>query len=273
MSSHFEDPSAALDLIFSHRTLKTITPGVLTVSAYPHFYPICYKTTNGKLVGLDVDIMKEFAKLCKIKVKFLERENFDQIWLDPSKNIADISIGGIGMSKKRNRVNTSWTIPYFYVKRTVVYNRKNPIKSFPQGISDIVLGTVGSTGWLDSLQRATELDKNKSKRRKDGQKYVDFMESGTSDEEDVQRLLDGQVQGLMRGSFVGVAIVRKYPKQLAMLPPWNIDPELVTSDGEVFAYPCHVRSGISSLLSAFLTEEIMNKDLKRLIEKYHLQDS
>jgi hypothetical protein len=250
--SEFQHPEKALDIIFSHRTLKTLTPGVLTVSAYPHFFPVCYKKKNGELAGLDVDVMVHFAKVCGLEVQFIERDAWEGIWLDPVQGLSDISIGGIGMSKKRARVNTAWTIPYFYVQRTLVFNLKEPIDSFPAGVSAqrTLLGTPGSTGWIDAQVRlkANKPDLSKS------------LVSGTT----------GQVQGLMRGSFVGRAIVEKYPTKLGMVEPWTIDPSLVTSDGEVFAYPCHVRSGVSVLLSAFLTEEMMNHELEHLIRHYNL---
>ena len=73
----------------------------------------------------------------------------------------------------------------------------------------------------------------------------------------------------MRGSFVGKAIVKKYP-QLGMLDPWKIDPALVSSDGEVFAYPCNVHSRIGVLLSVFLTEEILTKNMLKIVKKYKL---
>jgi hypothetical protein len=38
----------------------------------------------------------------------------------------------------------------------------------------------------------------------------------------------------------------------------------------VFAYPSHVRSGIAVLLSAFLTEAMMNAELSHLVKHYKL---
>lgn len=253
----FKNPELALEKIFHNSVLKTIKPGVLTVSAYANFFPVCYKE-KGVLKGLDVEIMKEFARLCNLKIKFIEKKNFDGIWLDPVKRpkISDVAIGGIGITKKRTRADTEWTIPYFYVNRTLIYNKKDPLISL-KDVDRTVLGTKNSTGWIDAFERLKKL------------KLSHHLKPGTTDENDLKLLLEGKIQGLMRGSFVGKAIVKKYP-QLGMITPWKMDPSLVSSDGEVFAYPCNVRSRVGLLLSVFLTEEIMNHHLVKIIKKYGL---
>jgi hypothetical protein len=82
-------------------------------------------------------------------------------------------------------------------------------------------------------------------------------------------LLRGEVQGLVRGSFVGKSIVKKYPS-LGMVEAWNIEPDLIVKDGEVFSYPCNVKSRIGVLLSVLITEDIMNSELKHLIKRHDL---
>ena len=55
-----------------------------------------------------------------------------------------------------------------------------------------------------------------------------------------------------------------------MVDPWEIDSSLVSSDGEVFAYPCHKNSGVAIILTEFLTVETMKGTVDRLVRKYHL---
>lgn len=63
-----------------------------------------------------------------------------------------------------------------------------------------------------------------------------LLQDSTDDEEDLQLLLSGEIQGLVRGSFVGKAIVERHPSELGMLDPWEILPELrPTQQGEVGA--------------------------------------
>jgi ABC-type amino acid transport substrate-binding protein len=250
------DKSAAiLKKIAQRRDLNTIKEGVLTVSAYSNFYPICYKVGE-QLKGLDFDLMKEFGRMTGLKVIFNEKKKFDGIWLDPVKDKSDIAIGGIGMSKARTTKDTEWTIPYFYVTRTFIYNKNNPIKNL-RGIKNRVRGTVGSTGYIDAKERLTKINKDH------------LLVSGKTDQQDIQDLLDGKIDGLFRGSFVGKSIVKSHP-QLAMIKPWNIDKSLVASDGEVFAYPTNKDSGIAVILSMMLTKDIMNKHLNHLLVRYKL---
>lgn len=254
----FNNPKLALERIFHNSSLKTVEPGVLTVSAYANFYPVCYEK-NGVLKGLDVEIMKEFAKLCKLKVKFIIKEKFDGIWLDPVKKpyLSDVAIGGIGITARRTRTDTEWTIPYFYVNRTFIFNKNNPVRSLKE-INGPVLGTKNSTGWIDAHERLKKL------------KLDHHLQQGTTDANDLKLLLNGEIQGLFRGSFVGKAIIKKMP-QLEMLTPWKMDPSLVSKSGEVFAYPCNIKSRVGLLLSVFLTEEIMSHRLVNIIRKYDLE--
>jgi len=251
-----QNPDTVIKRIGRQRTLNTIKPGVLTVSAYANFFPVCYKEKS-QLKGLDVDLMKEFGKLSGLQVVFIEKEKFDGIWLDPVNGISDVAIGGIGMSKKRTTVQTEFSIPYFYVARTLVYNLRDPVKTL-KGITNTTRATYNSTGFIDAKLRLQKLGLDH------------FLQYGKTDQQDLNDLLSGKIQGLFRGSFVGKSIVKQYP-QLGMIKPWHIDPSLVTSDGEVFAYPTNKDSGIAVILSMMLTKDIMNKHLKHLVDKYDLE--
>jgi ABC-type amino acid transport substrate-binding protein len=173
------------DVYINKRFYDLLKPGHLIVSVYANFYPIAYK--SGKIFkGLDVDIIKLFAKAAGLKIIFEEKQHFDGIWDDPKNNISDVSIGGIGMTPNRMNKNTEWTIPYFHVLRSVVYNKKDPIRKYPQDVHDTVLGTYMSTGWMDSELRAKPLHKDH------------FMHRGTTDQEDIKAVTHGKVQGIMR---------------------------------------------------------------------------
>lgn len=249
----FIDTERVLRHIFSHRRLETVVPGVLTVSCHANFYPVCYKRQNA-IVGLDVDIMRYFCSVVGLRLRLVERKHFDGIWFDPIERRSDVAIGGIGITDARTRSGMSWSIPYFYVHRTLVYRRANPVNESLDRVAGTVRGTVGSTGWLDGQVRLKSAN----------------LQPGKTDEQDIRDLMDGKIRGLLRGSFVGRAIVRKH-KTLAMLKPWSIDSALVASDGEVFAYPTVCASGIGQMLSVFLTEEMFKGELAHLVRKYKLE--
>ncbi len=248
--------SSDVDYIIRHRDLDLVHDGQLTVAAYANFYPVCYKE-KGKIKGLDVDIMQHFCKIAGLKLVLKEVKHWDGLWLQPIKGHSDTSIGGIGISEVRTTKDTEWTIPYFYVQRTLIYNRNDPIKNLNE-ITGIVRGTVGSTGWLDALTRLKSAGMQK------------HLQPGKTDVQDIKDLAEGKIQGLMRGSFVGVAIVKSDPKTFGMVKPWEILPELVSSDGECFAYPCHKDSGLATVLSSFLTKAWMNGSLHKALVDYDL---
>jgi hypothetical protein len=101
-------------------------------------------------------------------------------------------------------------------------------------------------------------------------KRIKYLKPGKKDQQDIKDLLSGNIKGLIRGSFVGRAVVKKY-ERLGMLTPWEIDPSIVTSDGECFAFPCHVQSGLAAMLSTFITICVMNGTLRKLVRKYNLE--
>jgi hypothetical protein len=152
---------------------------------------------------------------------------------------------------------TEWTTPYFYVHRSLLFNLNFPVQQFPQDIHQTVLGTVGSTGWVDAKLRAAKVGKQA------------LVQPGGKDEDDVQRLLKGDIQGVLRGDFVSRAWMVRHPSQLGYIT-WDADPSILPLDGEIFAYPCRKGSGVAMSLSVFLTHLIETRQLVRLLRKYQL---
>jgi hypothetical protein len=124
-----------------------------------------------------------------------------------------------------------------------------------------IRGTYGSTGYNDGKLRI--------KKYKPDSDLA--MTPGNSDDQDIQDVLRGQIQGIMRGSFVCKSIVARYGSgRLAYTEPWDIDPSLVTSDGECFAYPCHKQSGLAVILSSFLTQMWLTGYLEDKAREYKM---
>ena len=251
---------AKINHILRQRKLNTLTNGLLKVAAYTQFYPVCY-LDNKEIKGFDVDLIKKFAEVAGLQVEFTSIDVWDKFWFAPSKKEADISIGGIGIADDRMDDNTEWTIPYFYVRRSVVYNKKNPVIRFPEDMTGIIRGTFGSTGYNDGKLRIQKY-KPDSKLS---------MTSGQSDVTDIQDVLSGKIQGIMRGSFVCKSIVERYgADKLGYTTPWDIDPSLVSKDGECFAYPCHKQSGLAIVLSSFLTQMWLTGYLEEKAKEYKM---
>lgn len=231
---------------------------MLTVAVYANFYPVAYKTQSG-YHGLDVDLMREFTLASGLRLKLIEAEKFDGVWDLPGNGLADLSIGGISKSKRREGSNTAWTQPYFYVGRTIVFNKNNPIRSFPNDVKSPVRGTPGSTGYLDARVRLAEAGKES------------FLQDSNDDEQDILDLLEGRIMGVVRGSSVGKAIVNKYPDELDMMTPWEVLPQFCPSEeGETFTWPTRLGTGLAKCLTSFLQDMMANGRLNMLLEKHKL---
>jgi hypothetical protein len=64
------------------------------VAVYHNFYPVAYKE-DGRLMGLDVELVERFAALHGLQVTFIEMGGFDSTWTAPGEGTADMAIGGI----------------------------------------------------------------------------------------------------------------------------------------------------------------------------------
>eukprot|EP00951_Prasinocladus_malaysianus_P005190 scaffold36972_cov27-Prasinocladus_malaysianus.AAC.2 len=199
--------------------------------------------------GIDIDILESFAARLGLKVRYLKHKDFYMVWEMPgtwltSKGSADVACGGIGPAKWRlESPNLEWTLPYFKVLRTVVFNKAAPISNFPKDVNGVIVGAMGSTGFLDAYMRLQKFKKE------------EFLENSHDDKEDLRRLLAGEIQGIMRGSSVGKRLVRQNQKHLAMLEPWSADDDT----GDNFCFVTRAGVGLDMLLSAYILELQGNK--------------
>lgn len=239
--------------------LKLKRPGTLTVMAYTDFYPVCYRDSTGKVRGSDPEIVRAFAAELGLKVKFVEaKEHFhsyhltDQWDLKESCDaLADMGIGGIEYETERESDKVEWSLPYAVVERTIVYNLKDKIERFPESVHGTILGTMGSTGFSDAYRRM---------QKKNKQRFLRPENDG--DKVSLRRLLDGEIQGLMRGSVVGRALVAHYPKTLGMTTPWNAKGP--RAPAATFQFPCLKRSGLAAVLSGFLGRATSDGTIERI---------
>lgn len=272
-------PGAMQDLMaFSRSDLKLVKPGgKLVVSLYADFWPVAFKNDRGEMSGMDVDILDRFCEATGMTSVYRPRKKFDHIWKDPGKGdfhdaFCDVAAGGISIEPHRKSANVEWTFPYTGTRRTIVYNLKNPVLRFPQDVNGTIYGTMSSIGDIDA-----QILMNK------GNKREHLRESERGDKKDMESLLDGSAQGLMRGSLVGRAIVGRYPKKLGMTDAWSTNPDLINVflgtprthkqplDYEAFAFPCRRGSGVAPLLSLFIVQLMHSGELQRIAHKYGMR--
>jgi ABC-type amino acid transport substrate-binding protein len=261
-----ELPLLARDLALHARTRKASGGRMekqLTVAIYAQFYPVAYKDDKGEYQGLDVDLIRGFCDATGVRARFVVVRDFFDAWEAPGirRMRVDIAIGGIGRDSWRETDNVEWSIPYFHVRRTVVYRKADPIRRFPEDVTGKIIGTMGSIGFNDAILRLERVGKGD---------LLDFSRS--TDAHDLKLLMAGKVQGLMRGSFVGRALVAAHPKELGMCPPWDAI-STRGRGGEVFAFPCRRGSGLAGQLNAYLIHASTTGQLAKLLRKHKMDAS
>lgn len=241
-----------IQFALSHRKLDTIKKGVLTVAAFDKFHPVSFYQ-DGKFDGIEVTIMEEYAKAVGLQVKFVRVAIWDGIWDKPRLKEADVSIGGISNSFGRTHKDTEWSMPYYYVKRSVITLKKpnktakfKPVSAIPK-----------SSGYLDTYWRSGEIMLSMT----DGRGYI----------KDLERLRKGKLKGIMYGDNVSRAILKENPKKDLAMRTWSIVPTLVPTDGETFSFPTRMGSGIAVSLTSFLTYAAESGLLVKLCKQYHLK--
>lgn len=237
-------------------------PG-LRVAVYPNFYPVAYRDEKTReFSGIDIDILSGFSKAVGLAApRYLPSSEYFDLWDRPAAwgNAVDVAIGGVGRTTWRESQGIEWTIPYFTVRRTLVYRLADPVARFPEDVTGQVTGTMGSTGMVDAMRRM----------RAAGKGHLLLIRHET-DARDLRDLMAGKIQGLMRGSFVGAALVAKHPKVLGLTKFWDASASDLWAGGEIFSFPCRRGSGLAGALNTYLLQLSASGGLARLITKHHM---
>lgn len=235
----------------------------LRVAVYPQFYPVAYRDEKShEFKGIDIDILKGFSTSVGLTApKFTPVNNFFHVWKRPGvwRHGVDVAVGGVGRTGWREESGIEWTIPYFSVRRTLVYRLADPVMRFPEDVTGKISGAMGSTGMNDAQRRMDKVGKSD---------LITF--SRTTDDGDMRDLLAGKIQGLMRGSFVGSALVARYPRVLGLTKFWDASASDTWAGGEIFAFPCRRGSGLAGALNTYLLQLSASGGLARLITKHHM---
>ena len=95
--------------------------------------------------------------------------------------------------------------------------KNNTMANLPENLR--IIATINSTGWIDASERL------KMSNRKDI-----ILIPGTSEDDDLQKLLNDEIDGLMRGSNYAKSLTQK-SKEIDYLPPWDIIQNVVPKYG------------------------------------------
>jgi ABC-type amino acid transport substrate-binding protein len=162
--------------------VTTLAPGKLTVCTYGGFAPVCYKNSDGQLIGLDVSFLTRFAESLGLEIVTIEHL-FDGIWEQPDAGKCDVAGAGVMKRKDRPvRKGGSWSDEYYTVNRSLLV-RAGEAEEFavdkgqkPSGKTIVV--TKGSTADIDAHNRYPDCtikfvdDVDVAKGQKDPQEYI-----------------------------------------------------------------------------------------------------
>lgn len=133
----------------------TITPGTLTVCAYPAFAPFSSVDSSGAWVGWDAAFLTRFAQEQGLTVTPVPVTPFAGIWKRPGTGECDVAAAGIGDQPARRSASpgTTWSIPYYSVIRAFAVRRGSTLDG-PQDLAGrTVIVTPGSAAHQDLRQQ------------------------------------------------------------------------------------------------------------------------
>ncbi len=132
---------------------NTITPGVIHVTIEPYMPYTAAK--DGKLIGIDSDILLAIARKLDLKVTY-SVTNFAGMLASVQSRRADVSIGGIAWTASRQKQGL-FTDPVYYSPPAIAVNKSttfaNPQQVTLKELQGKKLGTVTGYIWAKALHK------------------------------------------------------------------------------------------------------------------------
>ena len=240
-------------------SLRTRTPGELTVGVLQPFFPFAFRRGN-RWHGFEIDILRAFCKEVGLRLRVVGyvrptlrfRSNV-KAWKQaraPCEIDVDIAVGGKSLDNGAYEVMVTASVPYLKVSRTILSRASDPVRVFPNDVSGTIAGRMGSTGFEDALGRLHEKFGERSfdmvvpEEHLKGNRFDDVSEHKSLD-----ALRKGEIQGLMRGDVSARALAAAHPGEFVVSKSWEQDatsPELIVF---LFSADSHVAPQLSAFMS------------------------
>jgi ABC-type amino acid transport substrate-binding protein len=190
--------------------VTTLVPGQLTVCTYGGFAPVCYKSPDGRLVGLDVAFLTRFAESVGLAFRAIEKP-FDGIWTLPGANECDVA--GAGIMERSDRPvgpGGAWSVEYFRVERSLLVRAadKGAFDDYKTLRGKRIVVTRGSTADIDAQKRYPDCEIL----------FVDQVAKGQADAQEhiVETLIaKGEADAFGEGDVSNKYLRDKYGKDVA----------------------------------------------------------
>jgi ABC-type amino acid transport substrate-binding protein len=212
-------------------SLKTLSPGVLTIGAYRAFAPVVWAEA-GAAQGKDIHFLQAFARAegLAVEVRFFE---FDRIWERPLRKQVDLAAGGIAPSPRRRPAGLAWSSPYHTVQRSLVIRKADAdqLQTMADFAGRTIAVTRGSTADLDA------------QRRKPATARIVYFER---QEDAVRDLFEGQIDAFGTGDICSHHLAAQYADRLA------VSDVHATESPEHFAFAMEETSDLLAPLNQFI---------------------
>ncbi|MCP3924724.1 MAG: amino acid ABC transporter substrate-binding protein [Desulfobacterales bacterium] len=206
--------------------------------------PYQYKNTQGKITGLDIELVTEIMKNVKFSVTYKERP-WKRLLYEVEKGKTDL-IGGASKTPER-KVYAHFTAPY-RTESVVLYIRKgeaNNYKSFKK------LGQLSNIKFKVGVVNGYYYGKNYAKLIKNS-KFKANVKPTRADELNIKKLVGGRLDGFLMDPVAATAKLKK----LKFLSKVEIHPILIYSDNIYVMF--------SKKSTSLNIVKIFNKSLKDL---------
>lgn len=177
----------------------------LVVATDPTFPPMESVDKDGNLVGFDIDLIREIAKLGNFTIE-LKRDNFDNLLSALQAGTYDAAISSISITPEREKV-VSFTEPYIQSSEVLIVSTNSGITN-PKDLAGRVIATQsGSPVFLSALNKAQEAYGTKTKL---------FSEVPLA----IEALLDGSISGFIYDQiYTKYTLFSVYPEKLKIIVP------------------------------------------------------
>ncbi len=219
---------------------------VLQVATDTPFVPFEF-VENGKIVGIDIDILNEISKKTGLKFKINEMA-FSSIIASLNSKKVDMAIAGMGITEERKK-QVDFTSTYFDANFALLSKNGSSFKKLDDLIDKIVVVQTGTTmyDFLVNYNKTHPLDR---------QINIHSLDSNAIG---IEMLIRGKADALLAEEMQGKAYAKMYK---------NLTYSKIYSDNSGYAIALQKKSPYKKVINDAVKELKKDGTIDRIIEKW-----
>lgn len=234
--------------------------GYLNVGIPPYSTPpFYYNDDDGNLVGYDIDVVREFAKLLGVGIRFdRQSKSFNDLVHRVGANDFDMALGKLGTTFKR--MSDAYPHEYMIFRHAILANRK-VIANLQGNIPDdrfakVLMDSQISLGFIANSVYGSHADRFFPNSKKSGCKNWDACK---------EALFTGAVDGIYRDATEIKKILYNQPALALDYVPILFE-DLIDQKSIYLSSPANL--GLASMLDYYLDREYSVKTDSEIMEEY-----